>query len=356
MGRYWPVVELLAFLNFFVTTLLEIITQKHIYNTSANDHANTDKLQCCKTSENIDCGNYTDLELISTDAEHWLLYINLASLLTAIPSTILLGIWSETEGRKIVLVATLMGIALRAALFTIIVKYQAPFYFFVIASLMTSTVGYNASFMASCMAFIADITSNQQRTLQIVFLDCAVGIGIGLAYFISGFYLESDSFQNFIWLIIAITIFNILYVIFFLEKNVLSYEPTPICSCSYFVGMWRIFSYDPGNGRRWRLLTFSAALFIGGIAIYGTNDLILFYAQTSLCFTLVFMAFLSGALALRFIPSLVFVKLFQTILKMNNNLMIEAGLVSFFAGLILAAFSSTIRLFFIGKYTASDSI
>lgn len=354
MGRYWPVtVELITFLTFFATTLLEIIIQKHIYDTSLKDHANRNKVQFCKTSENVECcNNSTDIGIkiqSSADTEYWLLYINLASLLLAIPSTILLGIWGEIEGRKMVLIVSLIGTVLRVALFIIIIHFQEPLLFFVIVSAMTSTLGYNTSFMASSMAFIADITSSRQRTLRIVFLDFAAEFGIGLAYFINGFYLESDWFPDFLWLVIGISIFNIMYVVCFVEKTILSYEATPVCSCNYFVGMCSVFSFDPGNGRRWRLLTFSAAFFIGGIVIIGTDNLIILYAQTSLCFSLVLTGYLSGALTLRFIPSLIGVKLLQTILKVSNNWIIEAGLVSFFAGLILAAFSSTTRLFFNGK-------
>lgn len=353
MGKYWPVaVEVIAFLTFFATTLLEIITQKHIYNTSAKDHVNTKKLNFCKTSKNTNCCNSTDVGINmqdSTDTEYWLLYINLASLLMAMPSTVLLGIWSETDGRKVVLIVSLLGTVVRVALFIIILQFQEPFHFFVIASLMTSTLGYNTNLMASSMAFIADITSSRQRTLRIVFLDCATGIGIGLAYFISGFYLECDWFQHFLWLVLALSIFNVMYIVFFLEETILTDEVTPICSCNYFVGMCRVFSFDPGNGRRWRLLTFAAAFFIGGIVITGSNNLLILYAQTSLCFTLVWTGYLSGALTLRFIPSLVGVKLLQTITKMSNNWLIEVGLLSFFAGLVLAAFSCTTRLFFNGK-------
>ena len=353
MARYCSVaVELIAFLTFFATTLLDIITQKHIFNNLSEDNANTNKLHFCKTSEDVDCCNSTDIGIMmqtSADTECRLLYIHLASLLMAIPSTILLGIWSETEGRKNVLILSLLGTLLRVALFIMITHFQEPFHFFIIASLVTSTCGYKTSFMAICMAFIADITSNQQRTLRIVFLDCATGLGIGLAYFISGFYLDCDRFHYFLWAVLALGIFNIMYVICFLDKTSLSYEPSPICTCKYFISLCKVFSFDPGNGRRWRLLTFVATFFIGVLVITGTNNLLILYAQTSLCFTLVLTGYLSGALALRFISSLAGVKLLQTISKMSNNWLIEAGLVSFFAGLILAAFSSTARMLFNGK-------
>ena len=353
MGTYWPVaVEVIVFLTFFGNTLLEIITQKHIYNTSAKDHVNTNKLYFCKTSENTNCCNSTDIGInmqSSVKTEYWLLFINLASLLVAMPSTVLLGIWSETDGRKVVLIVSLLGTVLRVALFIIVILFQESFYFFVIASLITSTLGYDTSLMASSMAFIADITSGGQRTLRIVFLDCAKGFGIGVAYFVSGFYLEHDWFQHFLWLVLAVSIFSFTYVAFFLEETLLTNEAAPICSCNYFVGIYRVFRFDPGNGRRWRLLTFATALFIGGIVTTGTNNLFILYAQTSLCFTLVWTGYLHGALTLRFIPSLVGVKLLQTITRISNNWLVEAGLLSFFAGLFLAAFSTTSRLFFNGK-------
>ena len=353
MGKYWPVaVEVIAFLTFFATSMLEIITQKYIYIAAAKDHANTNKHYFCKTSQNTECCNSTDIgEHIqrSTYTEDWLLYINLASLLMAIPSTVLLGIWSETDGRKVVITVSLLGTVLRVALFITVIQFQESFYFFVIASLITSTLGYNTSLVASSMTFIADITSSGQRTLRIVFLDCAKGFGIGLAYFISGFYFERDWFQHFLWLVLAISIFNVTYVALFLEETILTNEAAPICSCNYFVAVYRLFSFDPGNGRRWRLLTFAIALFIVGIATTGTNNLLILYAQTSLCFTLVWTGYLYGALTLRFIPSLIGVKLLQTITKISNNWLIEAGLLSLLAGLVLAAFSNTTRLFFNGK-------
>lgn len=353
MGKYWPVaVEVIAFLTFFATSMLEIITQKYIYIAAAKDHANTNKHYFCKTSQNTECCNSTDIGVNvqrSTYTEDWLLYINLASLLMAIPSTVLLGIWSETEGRKVVITVSLLGTVLRVALFITVIQFQESFYFFVIASLITSTLGYNTSLMASSMTFIADITSSGQRTLRIVFLDCAKGFGIGLAYFISGFYFERDWFQHFLWLVLAISIFNITYVALFLEETILTNEAAPICSCNYFVAVYRLFSFDPGNGRRWRLLTFAIALFIVGMVTTGTNNLLILYAQTSLCFTLVWTGYLYGALTLRFIPSLIGVKLLQTITKISNNWLIEAGLLSLLAGLVLAAFSNTTRLFFNGK-------
>ena len=354
MGKYWPVaVEVIAFLTFFATSMLEIITQKYIYNAAAKDeHANTNKHYFCKTSQNTECCNSTDIGIKmqrSIFLEYWLLYINLASLLMAIPSTILLVIWSEIDGRKVVITVSLLGTVLRVALFIIILQFQESFYFFVIASLITSTLGYNTSLMASSMTFIADITNSGQRTLRIVFLDCAKGFGIGLAYFISSFYFECNWFQHFLWLVLVVSIFNITYVAFFLEETTLTNESAPICSCNYFVAVYRLFSFDPGNGRRWRLLTFAIALFIVGIVTTGTNNLFILYTQTSLCFTREWTGYLYGALTLRFVPSLVGVKLLQTITKISNNWLIEAGLLSFLAGLVLAAFSNTTRLFFNGK-------
>lgn len=75
----------------------------------------------------------------------------------------------------------------------------------------------------------------------------------------------------------VIMVFNILCVIFLLEINVFIYEFIRICRCSDFVGIWKIFSYDLGNGRRWRLVIYSVVLFVGGVVFYGINDLIFFY-------------------------------------------------------------------------------
>lgn len=341
-------VEPVAFLTFFGTTFMEIITQKYIYNTASKGNA----------SEGDFCCNSTDMgiKIQSSDTtEYWLLYINLASLFLAVPSTILLGIWSETDGRRVVLIVSSLGTILRAALFITIVQFQESLYYFVVASSMTSTLGYNTSFMSSCMASIADITSSSQRTFRIVFLDCATAVGMGLAYFFSGFYMECDWFLYLLWLVIGLCILNIIYIICFVEETKCSDFPsdrpiTTICSCNDFVDICRVFSYEPGNGRRWRLLTFATAFVLSGIIITGTNHLIILYAQTSLCFSLVLTGYLAGALCLRFIPSLVGIKLLQTILKASNNWIIEAGLASFFAGQILATFSTSARLLFNGKF------
>ena len=345
----WPVtVEPVVFLTFFATTLMEIITQKYIYNTVSKGNASQGDF-CCNSSD-------MGIKIQSSETtEHWLLYVNLASLLLAVPSTILLGVWSETDGRKVVLIVSSLGTILRAALFITVVQFQEPLYYLVIASLMTSILGYNTSFMSSCMASIADITSSGQRTFQIVFLDCAAGVGIGLAYFFSGFYMGRDWFHHLLWLVIGLCILNIIYIICFVEETKCTDFPsdrpiTTIISYNDFVAICRVFSYEPGNGRRWRLLMFATVFVLSGIIITGTDHLIIFYAQTSLCFPLVLTGYLSGALCLRFIPSLVGLRLLQTILKVSNNWIIEAGLVSFFAGQMLATFSTSARLLFNGKF------
>ena len=353
MARCWSVVtvEPVTFLTFFGTALMDIISQKYIYKKIGKESAREDDF-----SSKLDCYNDTDeginIQASFITAGYWLLYINLASLLVAVPSTILLGIWSETEGRKVVLIASLLGTVLRAALFIIIVQFQEPLYFFVITSLITSTLGYNVSFMASCMATIADVTSNRQRTFQIVFLDSAAGFGIGMAYFFSGFYMECDWFQHFLWLVVVLCILNIIFVVCLVEEtnDFPIYRPATIFSCSDFANTCRVFSYEPGNGRRWRLLTFAAVFVMSEMIIAGTNNLIILYAQTSLCFSVVLTGHLFGALCLRIIPSLFGLKLLQTILKVSNNWIIEAGFVSCFAGLILAVFSTSARLLFIGKF------
>lgn len=357
MGRgCWPLtVEPVIFLTFFSTTLVDVITQKYIYTTLTHKADTSEEGFCAKPN----CYNSSDLEhvgrgiLCSSSTDYWLLFINLASLLVAIPSTIIFGTWSETEGRKIVLVASLLGIALRAALVFIIIHFQEPLYFFVIVSLITSALGYSTSLMSSCMVYVADITSRGQRTFRILFLDSAAGIGIGLAYFVCGFYLERIWFYHFLWLGIAACIMNIIYIVFYVEESILLpgfYGSSTIFSCQDFLKICRVFTHEPGNGRRWRLLTYVASFVVAGIIFTGTNSLLILHAQTSLCFSMVLTGYLAGALCLRYISSLVSVKLFESILKASNNWIIEAGLVSFFAGLILASLSTSTRLTFNGKF------
>lgn len=357
MGRgCWPLtVEPVIFLTFFSTTLVDVITQKYIY-TTLKHKADTSEEGFC---EKLNCYNSSDLEhvgrgiLCSSSTDYWLLFINLASLLLAIPSTIIFGTWSETEGRKIVLVASLLGIALRVALVFIIIHFQEPLYFFVIVSLMTSALGYSTSLMSSCMAYVADITSRGQRTFRILFLDSAAGIGIGLAYFVCGFYLERSWFYHLLWLGIAACITNIIYIVFYLEESLLLpgfYGSSTIFSCQDFLEICRVFTHEPGNGRRWRLLTYVTSFVVAGIIFTGTNSLLILHAQTSLCFSMVLTGYLAGALCLRYISSLVSVKLFQSVLKASNNWIIEAGLVSLFAGLILASLNTSTRLTFNGKF------
>ena len=282
MGRRcWPLtVEPVIFLTFFSTTLVDVITQKYIYTTLTHKTDTSQEGFC----EKVNCYNSSDLEhvgrgiLCSSSTDYWLLFINLASLLLAIPSTIIFGTWSETEGRKIVLVASLLGIALRVALVFIIIHFQEPLYFFVIVSLMTSALGYSTSLMSSCMAYVADITSRGQRTFRILFLDSAAGIGIGLAYFVCGFYLERVWFYHLLWLGIAACIMNIIYIVFYLEESLLLpgfYGSSTIFSCQDFLKICRVFTHEPGNGRRWRLLTYVASFVVAGIIFTGTNSLLI---------------------------------------------------------------------------------
>lgn len=85
MARCWSVVtvEPVVFLTFFGTALMDIISQKYIYNKIGKESPRKDDF-----SSKLDCYNDTDVGIniqASVITEYWLLYINLASLFVAVP-------------------------------------------------------------------------------------------------------------------------------------------------------------------------------------------------------------------------------------------------------------------------------
>lgn len=355
MSSHWRSVsvEHVAFLSIFATALLEPISQQYIYNRILLDNHPSNSENSSQQYGNQSCantsGDFQNNSEIFRKAFLWFLYLKLSASMPAVCVTALLGPWSDTAGRRVAFLIPSIGAMLQATVCVIILNFGFPFRFLFLGSLICGISGYTTTYSAACMAYVSDITSKSQRTFRVVIVNTAFGVGGGLAGFLSVYWLKSDRYLESLWLILAIHLFNTIYVALFLKETIIHEGRFSFFEWKHVLNMFAVFYQEPGNDRRWRLLAYTVAFAMSEIVISGTNRFLLYYAFSwPLCFSHLEVAYLSGALSLCFLSSLIGVRFLQMLPCCTNNWIIELGFLSYSGGLLLAAFANTSLMFFLG--------
>ena len=111
------------------------------------------------------------------------------SILTAIPAIItslFLGPWSDTNGRKPLMISPMFGTILNQAIYIINTYFTSlPAEYLLFAS-VGSVFGGFTSFLVGMYGFISDISEIRARTSRIALLDFAIFFGFPIGTFASG--------------------------------------------------------------------------------------------------------------------------------------------------------------------------
>ena len=114
------------------------------------------------------------------------MYQNILSAIPAIISGLFLGSWSDTNGRKPLMIVPTFG------LFLIQLVYIANTYFsslkaeFILLSSIGSLFGGFTGFLIGIYSYISDISGGRSRTSRIALLDLFTFIGFPVGTFMSG--------------------------------------------------------------------------------------------------------------------------------------------------------------------------
>ncbi|XP_069471444.1 proton-coupled folate transporter [Ambystoma mexicanum] len=296
------------------------------------------------------CGNQTRdplQEEVQTLTSHWNLYINLGGFLVGLFSVMLLGPWSDSVGRRPVLILPALGMAIQAAVYLVVMYQKLHVGYFLIGRVLSGLSGDFNMILAGCFSYIADVSDRRSRTFRVAILEACLGISGMFASIIGGHWSRAQGYINPFWLVFAVNLLTVLYIILCVPESVREKKPAKLFTLSHYKSVGQLFTVPATNRRRGKLCLYLLALFLVVSVHMGAKDLFVLYELGSpLCWGSELIGYGSAAEHLTYLSSLAALRALQICLR--DTWVAELGLLSNISGLVVIAFAATTPLMFSG--------
>ncbi|XP_060686810.1 proton-coupled folate transporter isoform X2 [Hemiscyllium ocellatum] len=148
-----------------------------------------------------------------------LLYTAVLTILS-IPPSILLGAWSDQAGRKLGMILPSIGSSLGGAVLIVMVQVkQMSVYWCVFASALIGIFGNYVAIFLSVFSYVADITTDGNRTMRIGIVQSMIYIGGTVGYLLSGWLLQNYTFTHVFGVYCGCQVISIFYVLLWLRES-----------------------------------------------------------------------------------------------------------------------------------------
>ena len=275
----WITIEPIVFLSFIGNGTFSTIRTEYLQHRIGMDTYNytftsneSDTTTCITNSSDPD---YMLQQKIQQDASSWILYISICNYLPLLFTSILFGTWSDTAGRKIALVVSLIGMVLQTTMYLIVISLRLPIPLLLIGDFVAGITGNVPLLLVACLAYIADITTREQRTFRVVIVETTILVSIGGAQLFMGYFIHAKGFVAPFFLILACLgaatayalIPGVLYETI-MPPEELSSQPKRSRFIQVLHGVIDLFTYNV-NARRWRLIMICVIFLCLNLVLYG---------------------------------------------------------------------------------------
>lgn len=177
----------------------------------------------CITSELIDhyTGSNNSYKQVESSSNHLLVYCQVAYAIPSIALTIVVGPLMDRFGRKIGMIVPILGTTIQGIMSIFIVTFDLNPYYFILANFVGGSFGGLTSILAASFSYVADITSLRWRSLRIGIVEAAIGFGVGVGEFLSGYWLHriNCGFMPPLYFFTASSLFLLAYTALFLPES-----------------------------------------------------------------------------------------------------------------------------------------
>jgi len=147
------------------------------------------------------------------------LYFTFLSALPCIFMSIIIGPWSDKNGRKPVLLIPILGHIIAQVVYIANVYFWSASAQYILLSAMYSFFGGTTTLLIGVYSFIADTTSTETRTTRVAVLDVAIITGWTSGNFLSAIVYEYCGFYGTFGTTIGLLVLVFLFILFCLEES-----------------------------------------------------------------------------------------------------------------------------------------
>ncbi|XP_065175419.1 proton-coupled folate transporter-like [Sycon ciliatum] len=249
-----PSLFLYMFGTFMFYPLLQNMVYSHYSNGAHSDNASN-------ASNASTCGLVSS---VSAHTSHFIFYLTLSSILPGALSTLLLGRWSDSSGRKLLMALPAAGAAFNAIVSLLVYKLTWNINILLLGGLGAGLLGSYAMFNQASFAYVADISSAQHRTRRLGILEAMIYLGMTTGSEVGGVWTEQHGYGPPFWGVIVTLILVLAYVVFVVREAPLPQSPShKVSTRMYMVSIlhgFRLFT-KPSPQRKSRLVILLAFVF-----------------------------------------------------------------------------------------------
>ena len=260
--------------------------------------------------ENTSDHMYILQQKIQHDSSEWLLYLGVAAAVPGVVSTILLGTYSDLAGRKAAILAPNIGGLLKVLSFLAVSYFNLPVQYMLLGFLLDGVSGSQMSMWMSGFAYIADVTSETERSFRVTLLEASIGFGAATSQIGVGYWIQASGYNYPFWFLAGLALLNISYIIIFVPETIRRIPGQKLCTIENYTQIFRLFAKDDGSGRKWKLRLLMLIAFPIALVMTSSADVqALFMLNSPLCFDSVLIGFFRAGCVLSMqIGSLIGVK------------------------------------------------
>ncbi|XP_066290613.1 proton-coupled folate transporter-like isoform X2 [Branchiostoma lanceolatum] len=349
---YCPVtVEPIAFFLVLSTVMVMPLQQQYIYYKLGNDTLPSSSRCDVNTSHPASKAN----QKVAAESANWLTYIRLCVSLPSLLMVLVLGSLSDRLGRKVTIIAPIIGTLIWLLLSALVVYLDLPLAMFLIGSFVFGMMGGSASFITGCTAYIADITGKgKSREVRLAIAGSAAGVALIPGVLVGGFWLKALGpplgFQEPYWLTVGLMTFCLLYALFALKETRPKRPGSKICSLSYIMNIVSLVKRIR-KPQRWIMGTLMLVYFLVHSvqeSVSGVRTIILL--SPPYCWNPVLIGVAGAVVGVAYVMSVLGIKVLGRWLSSYG--LVQVGCVSAISGLVLQALavytSNHTTAFFIG--------
>ena len=208
-------VEPVMFLYMFGNFMLFITVQSLIYDKVCQQNFNE---TICTNLNNE--SHKVEEEFVQKNTSHWLLYSNLAMGIPSLFSVILfIGPWGDRVGRKKPILASLIGAVFATTGSVLNAVYMlAPLPYLLIGSFLNGLCGGYIAALMSMYTYIAQVSTNTNKTVKIGILESMVFLSGTLGTSISGVILDRTSYVFVFSLLTGTMVLAVIYTLLWVDN------------------------------------------------------------------------------------------------------------------------------------------
>ncbi|KAJ8717954.1 hypothetical protein PYW07_005884 [Mythimna separata] len=269
-----------------------------------------------------------------------------------------LGVWSDTHGRKPLVVWPLFGMTMSSALMVIysMMDSLGPWWY-ILTAIPYSLSGGFTIFFTGAFCYLSDITTSDNRSIRMTIMEASVGLGSVVGSLLSSHVLRLVG--NVYLLLIATTL------------NVIAYVFTNVCLMESLAGavggsitsvldfllvreMFReCFKRRPNNGRA-QLLLLTLANSLSIFILYGIFNLEYLFTRQQLHWAMKeYTQFSAISTMIAFLGSFIGIALLQKLLRLSDLVVANLGFITNIADYMIRTFATKSWHMYLGASVGS---